>query len=157
MLIKLIGSLLLALAGVGLAGAVCRFEKKRLEVLDGFISLLFFIKGQIDCYSLPISDILASTPAEIRERCMYDGKSGDMESMIKNCRIYLEDESARLLYSFAAEFGSTYRDEQLRRCDYYISALDEQRRRLADDVPVRAKVGSAITVCSALGLMIILW
>ena len=157
MLIKLIGSLLIALAGMSLAAAYCRFEKKKLNVLDGFISLLFYIKGQIDCYSLPPDKILSSVSEDILQSCNCREKPDSIEQMIKNSKIYLEDESMRLLNAFSAEFGSTYREEQLKRCDYYIQALSEQRRRLSDDLPAKSKIGSALCICSSLGIMIILW
>ena len=154
MLIKLIGSLLIALAGMSLAAAYCRFEKKKLNVLDGFISLLFYIKGQIDCYSLPLDKILSSVSEDILQSCNCREKPDSIEQMIKNSKIYLEDESMRLLNAFSAEFGSTYK---LKRCDYYIQALSEQRRRLSDDLPAKSKIGSALCICSSLGIMIILW
>ena len=77
--------------------------------------------------------------------------------MLTHSRIYLDRESYRLLQRFFLEFGSLYRDEQLRRCDYYIEALGEQRRILFDDLPARAKIGGALCICSVIGLLIILW
>ena len=126
-------------------------------MLDGFISLLFYIKGQIDCYSLPLDKILSSVSEDILQSCNCREKPDSIEQMIKNSKIYLEDESMRLLNAFSAEFGSTYREEQLKRCDYYIQALSEQRRRLSDDLPAKSKIGSALCICSSLGIMIILW
>lgn len=158
MILKLFGSLLLALAGGMLSFSFCRFEKKKLSVLDSYISLLFYIKGQIDCYSKPISDILKSADREMIEGCgcrLPDPTSLDM--MLDEGKIYLERESMRLLSCFSREFGSTYKDEQLRRCDYYIEALLEERRDLSDDIPSRNKVGSAIWMCASFGLMIVLW
>lgn len=157
MAIKIIGSLLIALTGSSLAVAVCRFERKKLNVLDGFIALLFYIKGQIDCYSLPIKDILESVPKDILNACMCTARPESIGQIIKGCKIYLEDESLRFLNSFCAEFGGIYREEQLKRCEYYIQSLCELRRKLADEIPTRRKVGSALWVCSSLGLMIILW
>ena len=46
MLIKLLGSLLIALSGTYFSFSFCKFQRKRLQVLDSYISLLFFIKGQ---------------------------------------------------------------------------------------------------------------
>ena len=157
MLVKLIGSLLIALAGGGFAMAFCIFERKRLEVLDSFIALLFYIKGQIDCYCLPLSDILATLDESITRGCMCHKTPESLEEMIRHSKIYLEDETRRLLYAFSSEFGSTFRDEQLRRCDYYIQCLCEERRRLSDDLPLRSRTGSALWICSSLGLLIILW
>lgn len=158
MTVKFIGSLLVVLAGGVLSFSFCRFEKKKLSVLDSYISLLFYIKGQIDCYSKPISDILKSADREIIEGCgCRFSDSMNLDDMLEEGKIYLERESMRLLSCFSKEFGSTYKDEQLRRCDYYIEALLEERRGLSDDIPSRNKVGSAIWMCASFGLMIVLW
>ena len=111
MLIKLLGSLLIALSGGLLSFSFCRFQRKRLLVLDSYISLLFFIKGQIDCYLLPISEILDAADKKIIEGCGYkNGTPSGLTEMLSYSKIYLEDESERLLYNFSEEFGSTYKD-----------------------------------------------
>ena len=56
---KIIGGLLILGTGGYIALAVNRFERRRLRVLDAYISLLYYIKGQIDCYALPVGDILS--------------------------------------------------------------------------------------------------
>ncbi len=153
-MIKLFGSLMLAITGVVLAVSVCRFEQKKLKVLDGFIALLFYIKGQVDCYNLPLCDILSSSSEkfEILGRC-----EKNIDGMLARNRIYLGEESYRLLERFFDEFGSTYREEQLKRTDYYIEALSEERRILFDDLPARTRVGGALCICSVIGILIILW
>ena len=155
-MIKLMGGLMLALTGVVLAISIYRFEQKKLKVIDAFITLLFHIKGQIDCFCLPLCDIVENMPAGIE---ILRGRrvTADFESMLEDNKIYLDEESYRLLECFYLEFGSMYREEQLRRCDYYIEALGEQRKLLFADLPARAKIGGALCVCSAIGLLIILW
>ena len=158
MLIKLSGSLLIAASGAVLSFSFCRFQKKRLSVLDSYISLLFFIKGQIDCYLRPISEILSMADTRIIEGCGYKGGiPSSLTEMLPYSRIYLEDESRRLLYNFSEEFGSTYKDEQLKRCDYYIESLLVERGVLCNEIPSRNKVGSALWMCASFALMIMLW
>lgn len=152
-MVKLVGSLLLALTGVVLAVSISRFEQKKLRVLDSFISLIFHIKGQIDCYSLPLFDILHNRPSGLELPLGSD----DFGEILYHSRIYLDSESYRLLERFYSEFGSLYREEQLKRCDYYIEALGEQRRMLFEDLPARTKIGSALCICSVIGILIILW
>ena len=158
MYIKLLGSLLIALAGGGISLSFCRFERKRLIVLDAYISLLFYIKGQIDCYSMPLSDILLGADSSLIEACGYRGDVPlSLQEMLPHSKIYLESESLRLLMQFSDEFGSTYKGEQLRRCDYYIDSLLERRRVLLEEIPSKSRVGSAIWMCASFALMIILW
>ena len=72
-------------------------------------------------------------------------------------RIYLDEEALRLVSSFASEFGSTFRDEQLRRCDHYANALLEERRLLFTSVNSKIRAGGALWICACLGIIILLW
>lgn len=153
---KVIGSILLLLSGGIISVFVSGFGKTSLAVLDGFISLIFYIKGQVDCYSRPIGEILSGAPPEILERCFYFG-GASLLNMVEKCKVYLSDESYRLLYCFASEFGSTYREEQMKRCDYYIEALTEERRIMAEDIPKRSRIYCTLAICSSLCLAIMLW
>lgn len=155
--IKLLGSLLIALSGGVLSASFCRFQKRRLLVLDSYISLMFYIKGQIDCYSKPISEILMGADRDILNACGYREDNQSLSDMLLQSKIYLGGESMRLLSCFADEFGSTYKGEQLRRCDYYIEALLEERNSLSQEIPSKTKIGSALWMCASIAVMIILW
>lgn len=153
---KIIGSLLLCVSGAFMSVYVSKFQKNKLTVLDAFISLLFYIKGQVDCYSKPIAEILSGAPSEILNNCSSELNMGLCDLVEKN-RIYLSPESFRLLYCFASEFGSTYREEQMKRCDYYIEALGEERKNMAEDIPKKSRIYSTLAICSSLCLVIMLW
>lgn len=155
-MVKLVGSLLLAMTGIVLAVSIYRFEQKKLRITDAFISLILHIKGQIDCFCMPLCDILKTIPKELDIPCP-EGEQENFGAMIESSKIYLDGETYRLLWSFYSEFGSMYREEQLKRCDYYIQALGEQRKLLFDDLPARAKIGSALCICSVIGILILLW
>ncbi len=155
--LKIIGSIVLVASGVLAALSYRGFEWRKLSTLDGFISLIFYIKGQIDCYARPRGEILESLPPEVFHACNCPRGARTLEEMIDASRIYLDEEPLRLLTSFASEFGSTFRVEQLRRCDHYISSLGEQRRIVAAEVKSKSRAGSAMWICLSLGLMILLW
>ena len=156
MTVKIIGALLITLSALTASISHGRFQKRRLLTVDGFISLLAYIKGRIDCYALPLSEILSSLSLNILYDCNCPEGAETLDEMINNSRIYLDEESERLLDSFSLEFGSIFREEQLRRCDYYIEALTEQRGKVYEDVKKRSRVGSALLICSSLGLLILL-
>ena len=157
MVIKLIGCGAMALASVIMAVSYRRFWWRKLDTIDGFISLLFYIKGQIDCYSRPRSDILSTLPPEIFHACNCPRGATTLEELVDASKIYLDDEPTRLLRAFCAEFGSTFREEQLRRCDHYIAALGEQRRMIASVAESRSRAGSALWICAGLAVIILFW
>ncbi len=155
--LKLIGSLFFGISGVIIAFSYSRFQRKKLTTIDGFISLLFYIKGQIDCFSRPRSEILSTLPAEVFCACNCHRGADTLEEMVDASRIYLDEEPLRLVSSFASEFGSTFKSEQLRRCDYYISAIGEERKRVFASVNSKSRAGSALWICACIGIIILLW
>lgn len=163
---KLAGSLLLLLAGGYLSLAITHFERRRLRVLDGYISLIYYIKGQIDCYALPLTDILEradpailaaclglETPSRLPEPCASDSLS----HLVEAGRLYLEPESERLLTNLSGELGTTFRAEQVNRCQHYIDALTQERRRLADTLPARLRATCTLCLCGAIAAAVLLW
>ncbi len=170
MIYKLIGSLTLILTGGYVALTVSRFERRRMAVLDAYISLIYYIKGQIDCYALPIGDILLRADPELLAACLgVDGEvpadiprrflegGAPLPALVRESRLYLGPECERLLMTFAGELGHTFRAEQVARCDHYIAALGEERRRLCESLPARVRVSTALSLCAALGAAILLW
>lgn len=172
MIYKVIGSGLLLLASGYVALSVRRFEYRRLRVLDGYISLIYFIKGQIDCYAMPVTDILSRADPLILASCLGleatqatspafkgwgVGGEPPLPAMVRESRLYLQPETERLLSGFAGELGSVYRAEQVARCDYYIQALTEERRKLYEAMPARLRTCSTLCLCCALGAAVLLW
>lgn len=157
MIIKLIGSATMAVASVIMALSYRRFQWRKLDTLDGFSALIFYIKGQIDCYSRPRGDILSSLPPEIFHALNCPRGASTLEELVEASRIYLDEEPLRLMTTFCSEFGSTFRQEQLRRCDHYISMLAEERRTVAAEVNAKSRAGSAMWICAMIGVLILIW
>ena len=157
MLIKITGSIIVIAAALALSITHGKYEERRLRTIDGFIALLFHIKGQIDCYSLPINDILRSLSAKILSDCNSEEGAFSLCELVENSRIYLNEESRRLLDDFCAEFGTVFRAEQISRTSHYISELCEQRRTIADECEKGKRIGGALYMCCSIGLLILLW
>ena len=168
MLLKILGSGILLLAGGYVSLAIVAFERRRLRVLDGYISLIYYIKGQIDCYALPLTDILTSVDPTILLACLgvdtealrlsaEPPETCDLTDMVRQSRLYLQPESERLLTTMTGELGTTYRTEQVRRCEYYLSALTEERRKLYETLPGRLRTTCTLCLCCALGTAVLLW
>lgn len=169
MLVKIIGCLLLTGSGVYLAVSLTRYERRRLTVLDGYLSLLRTVKGQIDCFARPLSDILAGAHPSVLAACRGQsyppagippgGKRiiPSLPALISDGHDYLTPESERILTSFADECGNTLRTEQVGLCEYCLEALNEERRRLADALPVRQRTSAALCLCVTAASVILLW
>ncbi len=156
-MIKLLGAVLILAVGGFAAYSTARYEKKRLSVLDGWIDLIVYIRAQIDCYLMPMDEILQNGDHTLLDACMSPTNATDLDAILRASSLYLDGEVKRLLEHFVRETGSTFREEQLRRCDYYVSALRTQRERLAAELPARRRLSTALCLCIAIGTAILLW
>lgn len=154
---KLIGCVLILASGTGFALTASRYEKRRLSVLEAWIDLIFYIRTQIDCYLMPIGEILQTADRTLLRGCMGGPNEVELSVLLKRSAIYLGEEANRLLNSFVKEIGSSYREEQVKRCDYYLTALRGIREKQLEELPARVRVCTAISLCVSFGIAILLW
>ena len=154
---KLAGALLVLLSGIGLAIGAARFERARLQVHDGLISLIFHIKGRIDCYAMPAEQIMLEMDKGILADCRCPGQIQSIDQLLPHVKSYLDPETYRVIQAFGQGLGGGFRDEQIKRCDYYIELLRQKRMQLESELPVRAKTNGMIWILCALGAVILLW
>lgn len=154
---KALGALLILAVGAITAQAGAMREREKLTVLDAWLGLLLYVRGQIDCYLLPLDEIFRGADVELLRAASAGREAETWEGLLRASLPHLGKESARLLTALMRELGSSYREEQLRRCDYYLSALEKERDRLAAALPARQKLCVASCLCTALGTAILLW
>lgn len=156
-ILKLLGAALILAVGVLCAFLSVRYEKKRICILDGWIDLIQYIRAKIDCYLMPIGEILTSTDRPLRTLCELDGAQSDLAAILRASRAFLDGETLRLLNGFVSEIGTTYREEQLRRCDYYLLALRMQRERCSAELPTKKRISVSLCLCVSVGTAVLLW
>ena len=156
-LLRISGAVLLTLSGMVAAYVVNSAESASLSQTEGIIAFIRLCRVRIDCFSLPIGEILRGCGKKELSVCGYTGSipPRDLSALVFGCRI--SDAAAHKLFSdFASEFGRGYRDEQLKACDYYLSMLEDHRQKLADSLPAKRKRNGAICVCASVALAILL-
>ena len=154
-LLRLAGAALLALSGAVAARVINSADMSSLRQTEGFISFIRICRVQIDCFSLPISEILQGCGKSELFACGYEkeGAPSDMSEFVCGCRVSDVD-ACELFFSFASEFGRGYRAEQLKACDYYISMLEERRKKLSAILPLKRKRNATLCICASLALAI---
>ena len=150
-MLKFLGALLILSVGFFAAFLSVQYEKKRLTVVDGWIDLILYIRGQIDCYLMPLDEILSGGDRALFEACMSPSNAADLPAILNASGIYLDGES------FVREIGSGYREEQLKRCDFFIASLRSQREKIAAALPLRVRLCATLCICIALATAILLW
>jgi len=155
--VKLVGTLTLLAVGGAFATSSVQAERRRLSMLDAWIELLLTVRREIDCYLRPIDEILKGCPPSLRHACAAGGNGDTPEELLRDAAPHLDRDAYRLLERFSGEIGSTYREEELRCCDFYIQALRSHRDAVAAEHPARVKLGVTLSLSAALGTIILLW
>ena len=83
--------------------------------------------------------------------------AADLPAILEASGIYLDGDGKRLIESFVREIGAGYREEQIKRCDFFISSLRTQRERIAAQLPLRTRLCATLCICIALATAILLW
>lgn len=156
-ILKIPGVLLILGAGFAAASFAIRFEKRKIAVLAGWADLIRYIRSQVECYLLPLPQIMERADPALLEACLCPGTHPDLTSVYSASQIYLDAEARRLLSAFVREFGYETREELLRRSDYYGTALGHIRAKRMEEYPSRSRVIFAVCIGTAILISILLW
>ena len=153
---KLLGIVFVAVGG----GAICYILYKReytaLCRAEAWERLISFIGSQVECFALPIKQILSRVDGELLRDCGFRGASSpqDLRALIRGSVI--EDRETRTLAEhFCGEFGRGYVDEQTARCKYFAGALGDRKKKLRADLPAKKKLYSTLCISASLAALII--
>ena len=155
--LRIAGALLLTFSGAFAARLINAAASRSLLQTEGFISFIRFTKVQIDCFSLPIGDIIALFGKGELLRCGYEKREEptNLSAFVEAINVS-DKEAYKIFCAFASEFGRGYRAEQMRACDYYLSLLEEHRKTLVLSLPSKKKRNGTVCVCAALALATLL-
>lgn len=150
--------LLLCVVGL-LCVEIARFEKKRVDELDGFLLFLRHVRGQVSSFSASLPDILQGFSCEALEKVGFlshleDGFSFALEET--KDKLALKEEELVPLYQFAKGFGKSYKEDQLSLCDYTIAELEKLVSTVHADAPKRKKLAYTLVVSGSLALVLLL-
>ena len=153
---KWIGLALLFASGLAVGYLLSAFEARRYRQAEGFLALLRHVRLQIDCFSLPVSRILAGLDERIRRLCGAPQGAVDFPALLSETKLLLPEEACALLYDFSEQLGGSYREEQLRCCDHYIVRLSPLCERMRDELPRRRHLALLLPIALTGALMLLL-
>ena len=156
-ILKILGVFLILGTGGFTAALLVRYERRKIAVLAGWSDLIWYIRAQIDCYLMPLPEILAGADRALFEACCCTDQRPNLVSVYHASQFYLDKEARRLLCTFVREIGSGYREELLRRCDYYIASLGKIRAKRLEELPARTRIAAAVCFGVAATAAILLW
>ena len=152
-MLKIFGIVLLLCGGALLTSSINKKAAARLELTEGWIDLISYIKNRVELFSLPISDILRECSTEQLRRCGYVGvkRPVDLLSMLEKTE-RADVETQQIVESFSREFGKCYRKEQVKRCEICIAQLEIQRNRMKEQLPTRKRLTATLCMSGCLGV-----
>ena len=149
--------MIILLGGLGISLLLVRDEEIKLSRTSALLEFAVLLKNSVENYSMSISEILRFCDKGILERCGYEDDGLPMTLLDFASKIDVPDsESKRAVDSLVKDFGSSYRQEQVDKCERCISALRKREDSMARALPIRKKVIISVCVCSSLVLLILL-
>ena len=154
---KLLGVAALVCSGMATSYELNRRASAALQQNEAMMALIRTVRGQIECFARPISEILSTCAESDLVACgyLYSDVPSDLSEFAGKCISY-DEETMQIVLRFAEEFGRGYREDEVRGCDYVLTLLDERRACLAAEIPVKKKRNCVLAVCAALAMAIFL-
>ena len=148
---------MIAFSGAFAAYSLNKWAKDTLRQTEHLISLVRFLRAQIECFSMSVPKALERAPDEILSGCGFSGEERpkSIGELIDGCRI-TDEAVIRDMRRFSDDIGKGYREEQLTLCDYCLSLLEAERARIAGQLPLKIKVNSALSLAGAAAVVILL-
>lgn len=154
---RIMGAAVLLLSGMLLAAHLNAALVRQKHQVRAIEEWLRFVRGQIDCFSMPISDIFLQSGAQTLSECGYysDVMPRDLDEFLRSAEIY-DGDIKEALTDLGAGFGGCYREEQLKACDRCIEAVSKKREELSNEMPKRKKLNTTLCISASLAVAILL-
>lgn len=157
MLTKVIGSFLWLLSGFFLSVEINKYNKKKLTQAEAFISLIKNIRLKIECYAMPIPDILARCDDRIIAECGGESASrSSLKCFYEGIRLSIDGRGKKAVHDFCMTVGSGYKENEIKVCDTYIRELTDYKSELSEKLPGAEKLCTTVCVCGFGMLLLIL-
>ena len=151
------GAIVVLLCALECARRLNKSADADLCTVDAYLSLLRYARSQIDMYALPVGEIFARCSRELLGSCGWlDERTPEsFDELFSSCEIS-DKEARNIVFEFCSEFGKNYREEELRRCDFAINALEGCRERIFSELAKKKKLNITLCLSGALALIILL-
>ncbi|MBE6599640.1 MAG: hypothetical protein E7640_00315 [Ruminococcaceae bacterium] len=122
---KLFGAALI-LAGGAFASVILNSRETQKDTqLSALISLLRFIRTQIDCYCVPVGEIFRRCDKKTLSECGCEITPEDFSAFLSSLSPPIDGETRDLLLSFSSRLGAGYKEDEVKNCDYHIDRLSD--------------------------------
>lgn len=154
---RIIGALLILCSAVFLANRAVLEIQAVLRTTSALRAVMEQVKNLIECYSLPIGQIFKRIDPSVIEACGYKGEAlpTDLSELAENSAVP-DKESLEIFLAFAKDFGKGYRKDELSRCSMFLERMRSREQKLAKETEKKKRVITAVSICGALAVVILL-
>lgn len=155
---KVIASISLILSGIWIYRIYIDYQKKKLAQLNAYITLISYIKTQIECYMMPISTIISSLSIEMLKKCGVEKtkRINNLNELLESANLIIDDDIIGLMYDFSENFGMSYMEEQIKACERVILKMITYRDEFQQKYEKDKRVSLAICMSLTLSLILVL-
>lgn len=157
--VKVIGASIITITALFSYSEIIKFQKKRIKQINAFIDLIDYIKNQVECFLLPLDQILDRCDKNLLNNCGINSKRSkykNMDELIESANFYCDDEVIELLNQFSDSFGKAYLHEQLRSCEYFRNELIKIRNKNQEKDAKNQKIQLAVFLSASFSIIILL-
>ncbi len=158
-MLKYLGLIMLALAGIFISREYEKKERKRLFELAEFVRLLEHIRLKISCFLAPKTDWLSDFKSDSEE--LSDFLSRAENHTLAESFISVRDKLSlgaerEILSRLFASLGKGYKDGEIELLDLALSELSGAESRLSEECEKNVKTVKVLAAAISLGLIILL-
>lgn len=128
--------------------------------IEGFLRLIRFIRGRIECFHQPLSRIYSDFSNEALNACGFLPvlrRNGFSVALAQTQdRLGLSQDMVAILGHFSSELGKSPVSEQIRHCDRTLRELEEEYARHLNTLPTRIKLARTLSAAAAAMAVILL-
>ena len=158
--IKYMGLFLIFIActfsGFGLALA----EKRRIERSEALRTFIAYISREIECFRTPLENIYSSFLSEVLEKngFLQKVRSLGLKSALEGEKLIFSfsEKSFGALVNFSDFLGKSEYTDQIARCKYILSVLDEDLKICREAYPKNKKMYSSLGILAGIMIVILL-
>lgn len=131
---EIVGALFVLTASVLIGLDICSLESEKIKQGEELCALLRHIRSNIDFFLTPVDEILHDYSSPALDRCGFTSvmKEKGLKTALQDGGLTVRGKTIELLSAFSDELGAGYREDELKRCDYYIEKLNDENRAAAE-------------------------
>ena len=153
-MLKLAGMALIAAAALGYGFWYGLSLRKELRRFEGFRRLIETVRSRVSCFNQPLSAVYRDFSDEELDACGFTDllRAGIpfSEALIRKRDVLgLREELFGLLSDLGRDLGRSYREDQVRLCERFLTEADARLAALRAEMPDRIRLARGLSAAAA--------